>query len=140
MKGNVAETCETVPETRRITGVYVSAFVTFTPVSVAAYTAEHDHFFLKCLRSRNSEVAFAETQEIVAEICLFHVSVDVFGLLLHIKMCDGTSGNTRHHLLAFVSQTWYFKVIFYLREVNIFLFSCFLKRTFIMCMAGRESS
>ena len=41
---NVAETCETVPETQRITRVSVSSFVTFTHVSVAAYTAEPDHF------------------------------------------------------------------------------------------------
>ena len=36
VNGNVAETCETVPETRRITCVSVSGFVTFTRVSVAA--------------------------------------------------------------------------------------------------------
>ena len=44
VNGNVAETCETVAETRRITCVSVSGFVTFTHVSVAAYTAEPDHF------------------------------------------------------------------------------------------------
>ena len=55
-------------------------------------------------------------------------------------MCDGTSENRRNHLPAFVSQTCYFKVIFYLRKVNPFPLSCFLKRTLIMCMAGREYS
>ena len=42
---NVAETCGTFPETQRITCVSVSGFVTFTRVSVAAYTAEPDHIF-----------------------------------------------------------------------------------------------
>ena len=46
VNGNVAETCETGPETRRTTCVSVSGFVTFTRVSVAAYTAEPDHFFV----------------------------------------------------------------------------------------------
>ena len=32
----------------------------------------------KCFRNRNSEFTFAETHENVAEMCLFHVSVDVF--------------------------------------------------------------
>ena len=44
VNGNVTETCETDPETRQITCVSVSGFVTFTDVSVAAYTAEPDHF------------------------------------------------------------------------------------------------
>ena len=44
VNGNVAETCETVPETRRIICVSVSGFVTFTRVSVAAHTAEPDPF------------------------------------------------------------------------------------------------
>ena len=44
VNGNVVVTCETVPETRRITCVSVSGFVTVTGVSVAGYTAEPDHF------------------------------------------------------------------------------------------------
>ena len=32
----------------------------------------------KCFRNRNFELTLAETHETVAEICLFHVSVDVF--------------------------------------------------------------
>ena len=83
VNGNVAETCETVPETRPIICVSVSGFVTFTRVSVAAYTAEPDHFlfmFPSCFSNRKSIVnpSFAETHENVAEICLFHVSADVF--------------------------------------------------------------
>ena len=44
VNGNVTETCETDPETRRITCVSVSGFVTFTHISVAAFTAEPYHF------------------------------------------------------------------------------------------------
>ena len=44
VNGNVAETCSTVQETRRITCVSVTGFVTFSRVSVAAYTTEPDHF------------------------------------------------------------------------------------------------
>ena len=46
VNGNVAETCQTVPETRRITCVSVTGFVTFSRVSVAAYTTEPDHFYV----------------------------------------------------------------------------------------------
>ena len=63
--------------------------MTFARVSVAEYTAETDHFFClcfrqvsvkgnKCFRNYYSEFTFVETLENVAEICLFHVSVDVF--------------------------------------------------------------
>ena len=53
VNGNVIETCETDPETRRITCVSVSGFVTFTHVSVAAYTAERDHFLAFLFRKRD---------------------------------------------------------------------------------------
>ena len=59
----MSEICETVAETRLITHVSVSGFVTFTHVSVAAVTAEPYHFFTcfrqvsvegdNCFRKRN---------------------------------------------------------------------------------------
>ena len=42
---SVAEICETVAETRRLTRVSAVGLVTFTRVSVAAVTAEPYHFF-----------------------------------------------------------------------------------------------
>jgi len=59
VNGNVAETCETVPETRRISCVSASGFVTVTGVSVAAYTAEPDHFL--CL-FRSIQLVFAQRE------------------------------------------------------------------------------
>ena len=47
VNGNVTETCETDPETRRITCVSASGFVRFTHVSVAA-------FIVACERRRIS--------------------------------------------------------------------------------------
>ena len=62
--------------------------MSFIHVSVAADTTEPDHFLFmfpscfskgnKCFRNRKSEFTFAETHENVAEICLLHVSADVF--------------------------------------------------------------
>ena len=48
--------------------------MTFPRVSVAAYTTEPDHFFVHV----SVKFQLKETQENVAETCLFHVSVDVF--------------------------------------------------------------
>ena len=49
VNGNVAEICETVAETRRLTRVSAVGLVTFTRVFVAAVTAEPYHFFT-CFR------------------------------------------------------------------------------------------
>ena len=54
VNGNVAEICETVAETRRLTRVSVVGLVTFTRVSVAAVTAEPYHFFT-CFRQVSGE-------------------------------------------------------------------------------------
>ena len=45
----MAEICETVAETRRLTRVSAVGLVTFTRVSAAAATTEPDHFFT-CFR------------------------------------------------------------------------------------------
>ena len=78
MNGNVAEICEPVAETRRLTRVSVVGLVTFTRVSVAAVTAEPYHFFTcfrqvsvegnKCFRKRNFMFTCAETHGNVPEI------------------------------------------------------------------------
>ena len=134
VNGNVVETCENVPETRRIIRVSVSGFVAFTRVSVAAYTEEPDHFFglvsvketegNKCFRNRNSGFTIAETHENVAEICLFHVSVDVFRTTECVMEPAETQEIVRETevcfmfpLLAYVSETCYFKIIFHLRKL-----------------------
>ena len=49
VNGNVAEICETVAETRRLTRVSAVGLVTFTRVSAAAVTTEPDHCFT-CFR------------------------------------------------------------------------------------------
>ena len=100
-----------------------------------------------CFHNRNSEFTFAETHENVAEICIFYVSIDVFRttecvmeLLETQEAIWKLMSVSCFPLLAFVSQTCYFKIIFHLRKVSFFLFSCFLKRTLIMCMVDREPS
>ena len=50
----MVEICETVAETRRLTRVSASGFVTFTRVSVAAVPTEPDHFFT-CFRQVSVE-------------------------------------------------------------------------------------
>ena len=88
VNGNVAEICETVAETRRLTRVSAVGLVTFTRVSAAAVTTEPDHFFTcfrqvsvegnKCFRKRNFVLTCAETLGYVPEIWIFfHISVDV---------------------------------------------------------------
>ena len=54
VNGNVAEICETVAETRRLTRVSAVGLVTFTRVSAAAVTTEPDHFFT-CFRQVSVE-------------------------------------------------------------------------------------
>ena len=78
VNGNVAEICEPVAETRRLTRVSAVGLVTFTRVSVAAVTAEPYHFFTcfrqvsvegnKCFRKRNFMFTCAETHGNVPEI------------------------------------------------------------------------
>ena len=87
VNGNVAEICETIAETRRLTHVSAVALLTFTRVPVAAVTAEPYHFFTcfrqvsvegnKCFRKRNFMLTWAETHGSVQEIWIFYVSVDV---------------------------------------------------------------
>lgn len=74
----MAEICETVAETRRLTRVSAVGLVTFSRVSVAAVTAEPYHFFTcfrqvsvegnKCFRKRNFVLTCAETHGNVPEI------------------------------------------------------------------------
>ena len=88
VNGNVAEICETVAETRRLTRASAVGLVTFTRVSAAAVTTEPDHFFTcfrqvsvegnKCFRKRNFVLTCAETPGYVPEIWIFfYISVDV---------------------------------------------------------------
>ena len=77
----MAEICETVAETRRLTRVSAVGLVTFTRVSAAAVTTEPDHFFTcfrqvsvegnKCFRKRNFVSTCAETLGYVPEIWIF---------------------------------------------------------------------
>ena len=74
----MAEICETVAETRRLTRVSAVGLVAFTRVSVAAVTAEPYHLFTcfrqvsvegnKCFRKRNFVLTCAETRGNVAEM------------------------------------------------------------------------
>ena len=84
--------------------------MTFTGVSVAAYTAEPDQFSCmfpsvsakgnKCFRNRNSEFTFAETHENVEEICLFHVSIDVFRTAECVMMDSAKTQETMWKLMS----------------------------------------
>ena len=79
----MAEICETVAETRRLTRVSAVGLVTFTRVSAAAVTTEPDHFFTcfrqvsvegnKCFRKRNFVLTCAETLGYVPEIWIFFI-------------------------------------------------------------------
>ena len=57
VNGNVAEICETVAETRRLTRVSAVGLVTFTRVSVAAVTTEPDHFLHVSVRFQLKETS-----------------------------------------------------------------------------------
>ena len=78
VNGNVAEICETVAETRRLTRVSAVGLVT-----AAAVTTEPDHFFTcfrqvsvegnKCFRKRNFVLTCGETLGYVPEIWIFFI-------------------------------------------------------------------
>ena len=88
-----------------------------------------------CFRNRKSEFTFAETHENVAEICLLHVSADVFPTIA--TECVMETVETQETIwklmpvLCYWLATRYFKIILHLGKENFF-FSCFLKRTLII--------
>ena len=102
----------------------------------------------KCFRNRNSEFTFAETPENVAEICLFHVSADVFQTIAtECVMEPAETQETTWKLMSVLcSRYWlatrHFKIILHLREVNLFcsLASWNAPLLFIICMAGGDSA
>ena len=73
VNGNVAETCSTVLETRRITCVSVTGFVTFSRVSVAAYTTEPDHFYVNITETWSCMFppCFRNTETCDFVLCIF---------------------------------------------------------------------
>ena len=79
-----------------------------------------------CFRNRKSEFTFAETHENVAEICLFHVSADVFPTIA--TECVMETAETQETIWKLMSvlcsryglATRYFKIILHLRKVNFF--------------------
>lgn len=82
--------------------------------------SEHDNRN-KYFRNHNFGFTFAEAHENVAEICLVHVSFDVFRTticLMEPAEAQETFPETdvcfMFPLLAYVSETCYFKIIFHL--------------------------
>ena len=90
-----------------------------------------------CFRNRKSEFTFAETQANVAEICLFHVSADVFPTIAtECVMEPAETQDTIWKLMCFMFLLLTSYALFQnyppLAESKLFFFSCFLKRTLII--------